>query len=132
MMQYQPQYQQTSNGYWQYQPQLQAQPEINCKYVDDFNAITANDVSMSAPTLFAKRDMTELQMRTWMPNGTIGITSYKAILDNKDNQTSILSQDSQNSLYDEITKKFDAIMERFDLLEKPKSKTTVKKEVENE
>lgn len=120
------------NQWQQYQPQqIAPQVQESVRYVDDFNSITANDVSMSGMTTFVKRDLTEIQTRTWLPNGTIGVTSYKPILGQNDAKANNLSSENEKSLYGEISKKFDAIMERLDLIEKPKARNT-RKEAENE
>ena len=59
------------------------------------------------------------------------MTSYKPILGQNDAKANNLSSENEKSLYVEISKKFDAILERLDLIEKPKARNT-RKEAENE
>jgi hypothetical protein len=126
-------YGQMQNNSYQQAQQAQAQRnEPICKVVDDFGTITANDVSMQGASIFAKRDLSEVQIRSWMPNGTIGVTTYKPILDQNNNELNNSSPDNQNALYEEITKKLDTIMEQLNGIEKPKRTILKKEQTENE
>ena len=87
--------------------------------VNDFSEITANDVPMDGRrAVFPKNDMSEIQVRTWGNDGKIITTSYKPILEhqNKVADVSILeSEKLKIGLSDDVT---DALMKRFDDIEK--------------
>jgi len=62
-------------NYMQQQPIQQI--GISGKYVNDFNEITASDIPMNSPAIFAKNDRSEVQIREWNANGQITTTCYK-------------------------------------------------------
>ena len=126
-----PQYQPQSN-FTSFQ-QLNNQPQV--KVVNDFSEITANDVPMNVPfSIFAKNDMSEIQLRKWNSNGLIDNLSFKTVLEQKvDNSTPnnetlkyALTDEARNDIYEHIDSKFEEIKK----LLKPAS--TRKKESEAE
>jgi hypothetical protein len=111
------------------------------KIVDDFNNIQAAQVPMdNLGGYFIKRDGTEIQVRRWMPNGQIAITSYIPQFDNDTTNTSSDEIKSQNEPNMNFTKAFeerlDSIIDRLDTLEdiisNPKPKRATKKEVSSD
>lgn len=79
MEQQYPQYVQ-QNQFMQ-QPVQQNQTQgINCVVVDDFNAISANDVPMDGKgAVFMLRDGSQIQWRNWSANGTIQTIPYSPV-----------------------------------------------------
>ena len=76
------QYQQTLQ-----QPQMQMQTQqmpigLNGKVVDSVDRITANDVPMDGSVaIFPKKDMSEIYLKSWTPNGTIATVVFKPVLE---------------------------------------------------
>ena len=112
-------------------PQMQMQPVgISGKYVNDFNEITASDIPMNSPAIFAKNDRSEIQIREWNPNGQITTTQYKVVIDKPQEKAEPLQPKFD---FDEVLKpvieKLAELEEKIDKL--PKSTTTrAKKEGE--
>lgn len=145
MQQYQqPNYQQNSyaqsnNPYVQNQgmvgTQMSLPNNLVGKFCDTYENITANDVPMTGqPAIFVKNDGTEIQTRSWTPSGTIQITTYKPITDNKTVETEKLSTNELESLRNDFTALNEVINGRFDKLEKAILGRTgrTKKEVSDE
>lgn len=70
-------------NYGNQQPMQQPMQQIGIsgRYVNDFSEITANDIPMNCPAIFAKNDRSEIQIREWNPNGQIVSTSYRAVVE---------------------------------------------------
>ena len=112
---------------------------LNGRIVDDFGAISANDVPMDTMgALFIKSDGTEIQRRVWTSNGTIATSRFKPVLDDQanisPNESENVKFDLSDASTDVIMKRFDDITERLDKMEKSFGKTTTrsKKEVDAE
>lgn len=108
---YQPTYQ---------QPVYQNQGNSNLmgRMVENFDMVTANDVGMDGnPSVFVKRDMSEIQIRKWGADGRIYTTQYKPLVSDPVN----LPAESKNDLgmFDERLK---AIEDKLDRLIKPTAK----------
>lgn len=135
-------YQNQYPNYFQNQYQNFQNPiPTNLKIVDDFNNIQAAQVPMdNLGGYFIKRDGTEIQVRRWMPNGQIAITSYIPQFDNDTTNTSSDEIKAQNEPNMNFTKAFeerlDSIIDRLDTLEdiisNPKPKRATKKEVSSD
>ena len=118
-------------------PQLQG---LNGRIVDDFNAISANDVPMDAMgALFIKSDGTEIQRRVWTSNGTIATSRFKPVLEEQSINLPQGEEKFKIELADEVSeafmKRFDDITERLEKMEKNLGKTTTsrsKKEADSE
>lgn len=111
---------------------------LSGRIVEDFGVITANDVPMDGSgAVFIKRDGSEIQVRNWTANGTIATTSYMPVLEPKNEQTGILSNQAGGIKIDEVlgqisavSSKVDNLTLRLDEFIKSKSVSKVKKEVE--
>lgn len=107
-----------------FQPQVQQmqQPQqigLNCRFVDDFNAIVANDVPMDGNgAIFVDRNGTEMQWRNWTPNGTIQTIVYKPILDQSAEQDTNTPQMDFNALNEDVRALREDILARLDAIEK--------------
>ena len=118
-------------GQQQYQQPVQPiiQPiGISGRYVNDFGEISANDIPMSGPAIFAKNDRSEIQIREWNPNGQIVTTSYKAIVE----EAPVPVKESvfqPETVLDPIFSKLTELEEKIDKL-KPTTSKTVKKDGE--
>lgn len=122
---------------WQYQPQTQPQVQqpqqqaqqigLNCRIIDDFNAIVANDVPMDGNgAVFMKRDASEVQWRNWAANGTIHTTVYKPVqAENQSDGTNIPQMDF-NALNEDVRALREDILARLDSIEKSMGATTMK------
>ena len=121
----------------QNQPVQQTQI-LNGKIVNDFNAITANDVPMdNIGAFFIKSDGSEIQRRVWASTGGISTISFKPVLEEQTNNLQQEKEKLKIELSDEISEtfmnKFDEITEQLKKIEKNFGKTTkTKKEVNAE
>lgn len=127
------QYQQTLQ-----QPQMQMQPQqmpvgLNGKMVDVVDQITANDVPMDGSVaIFPKKDMSEIYLKSWNPNGTIATVVYHPVMEEPSNSAPV-RDNLKIGLSDEVTEifmqKFDELANKIEELEKsmtkPMTKTTV-------
>lgn len=131
----------------QYQPQIQtqAQPQqqsqqigLNCRVIDDFNAIVANDVPMDENgAVFMKRDASEVQWRNWAANGTIQTTVYKPIQPENQSENANIQQTDFNALNEDVRALREDILARLDSIEKsvlttPTKTTRAKKGADEE
>lgn len=123
---------QTQNNFTPFQQTI-SQPQV--KVVNDFSEITANDVPMNVPfSIFAKNDMSEIQLRRWNSNGLIDNLTYKPLTEQKvDNSTPsnetlkyALTDEARNDIYEHIDSKFEELKKLL------KPATTRKKESEPE
>lgn len=93
------------------QPQMfQQQQSANVpgRFVNDFSEITANDVPMDGRSaIFAKNDLSEINVRAWNANGTISNLTFKPVLQTNPNEVSAKSEET----------KFEPIMKRLDTIE---------------
>lgn len=76
----------TYNTYQQPQQQIQpqqqmfTQPSLSGRVVTDYAGISANDVPMDGSiAVFPKNDLSEVQIRSWKPDGTIGTILYRKV-----------------------------------------------------
>lgn len=136
------QYQQTLQ-----QPQMQMQPQqmqlgLNGKMVDVVDQITANDVPMDGSVaIFPKKDMSEIYLKSWTPNGTIATVVFKPALDEQTNSVSAQPEmkiGMDNEVTEVFMQRFDELKTKLEELEqsmtKPMTKTTtsrIKKESES-
>lgn len=115
-----------------FQPQLQQaqqqQPTgLNCRIVDDFNSIVANDVPMDGNgAFFVKRDGSEVQHRNWAANGTIVTTPYKPVQPENQSEGTNMPQIDFNTLNEDVRALREDIMARLDSIEKYMGGTTPK------
>lgn len=119
---------QIGNSFPNYQNTYQQQPQqtiasgINGRYVDSFDSITANEVSMDGkPSLFIKNDMSEIQARVWNANGTISNFVFKPL-------QSEIGTNIQDDKENPFMSKLDALESKLDAIESrlPKPRTTKK------
>ncbi len=149
VQQYNPQqpYMDRLAGLQQYQQNLQ-QPQmagtqislpnqpigLNGKMVDTVEQITANDVPMDGSfAIFPKKDMSEIYLKSWTPNGTIATVVFKPVLEEQENNSIPTPTEMKIGMDNEVAEVF---MQRFDELKtkleeleqsmtKPTTKTTV-------
>ena len=106
------------------------------RIVDDFGAITANDVPMNGMgAVFIKKDGSEVQIRNWTANGTIAMTSYTPVLEPQNADPSISSPNANGmnmgeimSLIGTISEKVDGVSLQLNDLLKTKTNSRAKKE----
>lgn len=117
-----------------FQPQVQQvqQPPqqpvgLNCRIVDDFNSIVANDVPMDGNgAFFVKRDGSEVQHRNWAANGTIVTTPYKPVQPENQSEGTNMPQMDFNALNEDVRALREDILARLDSIEKSMGATTPK------
>lgn len=105
-----------------YQPQYNYPPMLQCKIVDGFEQITAMDVPMDGkPAVFIKRDLSEIQTRSWGSDGRIYPMVYVPYREN-----SVIANNATvpNENMNGLNERLQAIEEKIDKLIKP---TTAKK-----
>lgn len=111
------------------QPQVQ-QPQqflgLNGKIVEDFNAITGNDVPMDGVgAIFFKNDGSEIQRRVWnATNGSIVTTSYKPVQQESNAEATNTPKMDFNALNEDVRALREDILARLDNIEKSVSKPT--------
>ncbi len=101
--------------------QIQQPPQIglNCRLVDDFNAIVANDVPMDGNgAIFVDRNGTEMQWRNWTPNGTIQTIVYKPIQPENQSEATNIPQMDFNALNEDVRALREDIKGVRDMIEK--------------
>ena len=105
---------------------------LNGKMVDTVEQITANDVPMDGSVaIFPKKDMSEIYLKSWTPNGTIATVVYRPVMEEPNDSPSV-QENLKVGLSDEVTevfmKKFDELANKIEELEKsmtkPMTKTT--------
>lgn len=109
---------------------------VNGRIVDDFGAVSANDVPMdSMGAFFIKSDGTEIQRRVWNANGMISTITFKPVLDeqaeNLPNGGEKAGFDLSEASTDVIMRRFDEITDRLDKMEKSFGKTTTRAKKES-
>lgn len=119
------------------QPQMQQLPVgLNCRIVDDFSMITANDVPMDGNgAVFMKRDCSEMQWRNWSANGTIQTTVYFPVQPENQVEGTNMPQMDFNALNEDVRALREDIIARLDAIEKSVSKPApkrLKKEAETD
>ena len=136
---YQGSYQPMQNPYMaqmQYQQNFQPQAQqiqqppqvgLNCRFVDDFNAIVANDVPMDGNgAIFVDRNGAEMQWRNWTPNGTIQTIVYKPVQPENQSEATNIPQMDFNALNEDVRALREDIMARLDSIEKSVSKPSTR------
>lgn len=127
----------------QYQQSLQPNPMpyqqfqgLNGKVVDSLECVTANDVPMDGSfAIFPKKDMSEIYVKSWTPNGTIATVVFKPVSEEQANQYTPIQSEIKIELDNKVT---EAFMQRFDELKtkieeleesmnKPMTKTSASK-----
>lgn len=115
-----------------FQPQVQQIQQqqtigLNCRIVDDFNSIVANDVPMDGNgAFFVKRDGSEVQHRNWAANGTIVTTPYKPLQQENQSEGTNMSQIDFSALNEDVRALREDILARLDSIEKSMGATTPK------
>lgn len=118
-------------GQQQFQQPMQQQMSIGIsgKYVNDFGEITASDIPMNSPAIFAKNDRSEIQLREWNSNGQIVTTSYKAV-----NEEPPVAEPVQlfnpNDVLEPIFTRLNELEEKIDKLPKVSTVSRTKKDGE--
>lgn len=114
--------------YYQQPVQQQQQPVIFGRVVNSFDELTVNDIPMNgSAAYFPKADMSEIECRKWMSDGTIHRSTFKPVLDTNLNN---LACNDKNSLELAVNALQDNINDRLDRLEKMIKPSRSKKEGE--
>lgn len=112
------------NQFMPTQQTIQQQPQgIVGKIVNDFSELTANDVPMNgSAAFFPKSDGTELQVRSWTPNGTIQTIVYKPVQPENQSEGTNMPQMDFNALNEDVRALREDILARLDSIEKSVTK----------
>ena len=106
---------------------ISPQVGLNCRFVDDFNAIVANDVPMDGNgAIFVDRNGAEMQWRNWTPNGTIQTIVYKPVQPENQSEATNIPQMDFNALNEDVRALREDIMARLDSIEKSVSKPSTR------
>lgn len=128
--QYPQQYQSNTQSFQQFQsPYSSNMGIVNAgipgKFVNDFTEIMPNEIPMDGSgAIFVKKDLTEINVRSWMADGTISNIVFKAVNVNEavktapEKQKFDLSEESTNF----FMQKFDELSEKIDKFAKPNRK----------
>lgn len=118
-------------GQQQFQQPIQPQVPIGIsgKYVNDFSEISASDIPMNSPAIFAKNDRTEIQLREWNSNGQIVTKSYKEVNEAPPAQEEKPIAFNPNDVLEPIIARLNELEEKIDKLPKV-SAARVKKDGE--
>lgn len=132
-------YMERMNQLQNYQQSLQMQPSqmsganqqqpigLNCRIIDDFNMIVANDVPMDGNgAIFMKRDGSEMQWRNWSANGTIVTTSYLPVIDQKPDEGTNIPQNDFTALNEDVKALREDIKDMRSMIEKSMSGSVAK------
>lgn len=114
----------------QVQPQMQVQQQqigLNCRVVDDFSMITANDVPMDGNgAVFMRKDASEVQWRNWAANGTIQTTVYCPIQPENQLEGTNIPQMDFNALNEDVRALREDILARLDAIERSVAKPSAR------
>lgn len=118
-------------GQQQFQQPVQQQMPIGIsgKYVNDFGEITASDIPMNSPAIFAKNDRSEIQLREWNSNGQIVTTSYKAVVEEQPVPKPV-PVFNPNDVLEPIFTRLNELEEKIDKLPKVSTVSRTKKDGE--
>lgn len=116
----------------------QGQPPQNGlvgRYIGDIQEVTASEVPMNGNfAVFPKKDMSEIVVKSWQPNGTIATICFapvssegKGTGEQSVNESDKIALSIAESLTGGIMKRFDALEERIDALCKANEKTVLPK-----
>lgn len=109
------------------------QTGISGKFIESFDNIAVNDIPMDGkPATFIKNDLSEIQLRSWTPNGQIQNVVFKPIENDKPNNSTPSAEKSVLALSDEVTDLFNGLNLRLDKIEKALAPKTTRKKVEND
>lgn len=102
------------------QQMQQAQPQnagIIGRFVNGVDEINVGEVPMNTVSVFPKKDMSEIYVKSWNGDGTIQTIVYQPM-----NNSGVAVK--QPTITEQIQSFRDEIMQRFDELEKPAKATT--------
>lgn len=104
LMQMEQQFPQFSQQNQFMQQPIQQQPQgLNCVIVDDFNAISANDVPMDGKgAVFMLRGGSQIQWRNWTANGTIQTIPYSPVQPENQSEATNIPQMDFNALNEDV------------------------------
>lgn len=103
------------------QPQQSPQTYLNGKVVDSIDVVKVMDVPIGGYGFYPKADLSEVYIKSWNPNGTTSITTYKIKEEEVNNvQEKLLSEEK-------IIARIDALESRIASLVAPQP-VPVKKE----
>lgn len=121
-----------------YQPNYAMPPQVQTatvpgKIVNDFNEVMANDVPLDGRVaVFMKNDYSEMQARSWQPDGTIRTVRFTAAIPQAKNEPQVEQKTPEMANFDVlngIAEQIATLNEKIDRLSKP---AKVKKEVADE
>ena len=117
----------------QLQPVQQHTPGLIGRIVENFDAITANDVPMDGNgAVFVKNDGSEIQIRNWTSQGTIATSRFKPVQNAQVDNSATAGETPAEKTYKELEgmfqKRFDELDGKLERLEKAIAKK-VKREV---
>lgn len=102
------QYQQPS---FQQQPAPQIQSGLQGKIVDGEDVVKATDVPVGGYGVFPKADLSEVYIKTWNPNGTTSVTTFKPVVKQEE-----AKQEDINNL---LLSKMQQLEDKLDIILKP-------------
>lgn len=128
----QPSYQTTPN-YSQSIPQMQMQT-INGRLIDNIDSVTANEVSMSGINVFPKNDLSEVYIKSWLPNGTIQTLKFISsdVIERRKTPNDNFIAETETSGSTTIVDDYKGICERLDSIESQLKEILGRKEYKNE
>ncbi len=106
---------QISNQYPQYQQYPQQAPQqmqsLNGKFVDSIDVVKATEVPMGGSGIFPKADLSEIYIKSWNPDGTTRVLTFKPAVERPEASTT-----SENGLSRDILDQLETLNKKLDKL----------------
>lgn len=107
------------------------------RFVDDVSTVTANEVALDgSPSVFVKKDLSEVYLKRWNQNGLIDTVVYK--IQAEDPLIQLNKEETTPSIEDTLNKLFEPFQQRLSSIEDKLNKAlavkkpSTKKEVDTE
>lgn len=124
---YQPQNQNAS----QFNQMAAAQNQVlglNGKLVDTIDMVKVTEVPIGGYGIFPKADLTEIYIKSWNPNGTTSILTFKPVLPEPPK-----AEPQDSPIVNEILQKLNSLEQKLDTwsipIVQPQPQNTIKKEI---
>lgn len=103
-----------------YQPQMQTQQipvqtqGLQGKVVDSLDVAKVADVPIGGYGVFPKADLSEIYIKSWNPNGTTGVVTYRPVIIQEEEKTDYCKSEEHEKLLkriEQLEEKLDKVLE---------------------